>query len=285
MSSNRQSTIDNQDEKVVEHFGREWHDFTNDTRPEYDLDKEFNQYFRIFPWEKIDRNAEGFDAGCGNGRWAWYVAPKVGKLNCIEPSSALEVAKQKLKSFSNVAFYNTTIDHMPLADNSQDFGYCLGVLHHIPNTEKAMQDCVNKLKSGAPFLVYLYYNFENRPWWFRFIWKCSDLLRRCICCLPHLLKRCITDSIALFVYWPLAKLSQILEKCSFNVKHIPLSAHRGGSFYNMRNCALDRFGTCLEKRFSKADIVQMMTRCGLHNISFSTDPDINWCVIAYKKDN
>ncbi|MDR0756048.1 MAG: class I SAM-dependent methyltransferase [Puniceicoccales bacterium] len=194
------------------------------------------------------------------------------------------VAKRKLKSFSNVAFYNTTIDHMPLANDSQDFGYCLGVLHHIPNTERAMQICVNKLKPGAPFLAYMYYNFENRPWWFRCIWKCSDLLRRCICHLPHFLKRCITDSIALFVYWPLAKLTQMLEKCSFDVRHIPLSAHRGGSFYNMRNCALDRFGTCLEKRFSKADIVQMMKRCGLHNISFSTNPDINWCVVAYKKE-
>jgi 2-polyprenyl-3-methyl-5-hydroxy-6-metoxy-1,4-benzoquinol methylase len=43
-----------------------------------------------------------------------------------------------------------------------DFGYSLGVLHHIPDAQKALSDCVKKLKLGAPFLVYLYYSFDNR---------------------------------------------------------------------------------------------------------------------------
>lgn len=172
---------------------------------------------------------------------------------------------------------------MPLADKSQDFGYCLGVLHHIPNTESAMQKCVDKLKPGAPFLIYMYYNFENKPWWFKAIWRCSDVLRRCICKLPHPIKLLVTDLIAVFIYWPLAKLSEILEKFGVNVNNIPLSDYRKGAFYNMRNCALDRFGTCLEKRYSKADITKMMTQCGLEKISFSDNPDVNWCVIGYKK--
>lgn len=268
---------------VVKHFGEEWNTFTNKERPEYDLKKEFDGYFSIFPWDILPENAEGFDAGCGNGRWAFYVAPKVGKINCIDPSSALEVAKQKLTSFKNVSFYNSTINDMPLADKSQDFGYCLGVLHHIPNVESAMQKCVDKLKPGAPFLIYMYYNFENKPWWFRAIWRCSDVLRRCICKLPHPIKLIVTDLIAVFIYWPLAKLSEILEKFGVNVNNIPLSAHRKGAFYNMRNCALDRFGTCLEKRYSKADITKMMTQCGLEKISFSNNPDVNWCAIGYKK--
>ena len=267
----------------MKHFGEEWQAFTNAERPQDDLDKEFDGYFSIFPWGKIKENAEGFDAGCGNGRWAYYVAPKVGRLNCIDPSSALIVAKEKLSVFNNVNFFNTTIDEMPLSDNSQDFGYCLGVLHHIPNTESAMQKCVDKLKPSAPFLIYMYYNFENRPWWFRLIWRCSDIIRRFICNLPRRIKHIITDLIAVFAYWPLATLSSLLEKLGLNVNSIPLSSHRNGSFYNMRNCALDRFGTCLEKRYSKADIVKMMTDCGLENISFSSNPDVNWCAVGYKK--
>lgn len=268
---------------VVKHFGEEWHAFTNNERPQDDLDKEFQGYFSIFPWDKLNEDAEGFDAGCGNGRWAAYVAPKVKKLHCIDPSEALLVAQEKLKSFKNIDYFNTTIDDMPIKDNSQDFAYCLGVLHHIPETEKSMQVCVNKLKPGAPFLVYMYYNFENRPLWFKFIWKCSDILRKIICRLPHKVKRLVTDCIALFVYWPLAKTSEILEKLGVNVANIPLSAYRNGSFYNMRNCALDRFGTCLEKRYSKADITNMMLSCGLENISFSNNPEVNWCAVGYKK--
>ena len=35
--------------------------------------------------------------GCGSGRWAKVVAPRVGLLNCIEPSSAIKIAKKKFK--------------------------------------------------------------------------------------------------------------------------------------------------------------------------------------------
>lgn len=277
----------NLDLNVCKHFGDEWHSFTNDERPFADLKCEFDGYFSIFPWGKLPDNAEGFDAGCGTGRWVEIILnggyAKIAKMNCVDPSRAIEIAKNKLSKFSNVSFYNTTINEMPLKKSSQDFGYCLGVLHHIPDTLSAMKACTDKLKPGAPFLIYMYYNFENRPLWFRMVWKCSDFLRKIICRLPHKLKVLITNTIAGLVYYPLAKIASIAEKLHLPYKNIPLSAHRNGSFYNMKNCALDRFGTCLEKRYSKADIVDLMSKCDLENISFSDNPDVNWVALGYKK--
>ena len=286
-NSRKQQKKDNLDIEVVKHFGREWHSFTNCERPFKDLKHEFDGYFSIFPWEKLPDNAEGFDAGCGSGRWAEIVLSgeyaKIGKLNCVDPSDAIEIAKSKLSKFPNANFYNTTINDMPLGDSSQDFGYCLGVLHHIPDTFSAMKACVDKLKPGAPFLIYMYYNFENRPLWFKLLWKCSDILRKCVCRFPHKLKCLITDTIAALIYYPLAKIAFIAEKLHLPYKNIPLCAYRNGSFYNMRNCALDRFGTCYEKRYSKADIIDLMSKAGLENISFSNDPDVNWVALGYKK--
>ena len=43
-----------------------------------------------------------------------------------------------------------------------DFGYSLGVLHHIPDTCAGIKACARLLKRGGPFLVYLYYAFDNR---------------------------------------------------------------------------------------------------------------------------
>ena len=40
------------------------------------------------------------------------------------------------------------LDAMPLPDNSMDFGYCLGVLHHLPDPEAGLAACVKKLKRG-----------------------------------------------------------------------------------------------------------------------------------------
>jgi SAM-dependent methyltransferase len=272
----------NVDKKVVNGFGDEWVRFDNEARDQKDLDAEFYKYFSIFPFEVLTSSSVGFDAGCGNGRWAKYIAPKVCKLHLIEPSHAIKVAKNKLGLLRNIEYHKVIIDDMPLEDNSQDFGYCLGVLHHIPNTEQSMQSCVNKLKTGAPFLVYMYYNFENRPVWFKIIWRISDVFRGIVSRLPFKLKLLMCDLIAVFVYFPLAKIANILEKLRFDVRNVPLSSHRKGTFYNMRNTSLDRFGTRLEKRFSKNEIEQMMKKCGLTNIKFSECPDSYWTAIGIK---
>ena len=59
--------------------------------------------------------------GCGTGRWARWIAPKVKTLNCIDPSSAINIAKKNLKEFSNVNFYNESIDSCTIKKNSQEF--------------------------------------------------------------------------------------------------------------------------------------------------------------------
>ena len=94
-------------------------------------------------------NLEILDLGCGTGRWANLVASRVGHLNCIDPSKAIDVAKENLKDHKNISFFQESVDSLSIADESQDFGYSLGVLHHIPNTESALISCVKKLKTGS----------------------------------------------------------------------------------------------------------------------------------------
>jgi hypothetical protein len=55
------------------------------------------------------------------------------------------------------------------------------------------------------------------------------------------------------------------------VSNVPLSAYRRNSFYTMRTDALDRFGTRLEQRFSRAEIARMMRDSGLDDIVFRED--------------
>lgn len=49
----------------------------------------------MFPWHILPNNSEGFDMGCGSGRWARFIAPRVAILNCIDPSDSIEVAIKK----------------------------------------------------------------------------------------------------------------------------------------------------------------------------------------------
>jgi len=262
-------TKDNIDHATVDGFGDEWTAFDQTVLPEDERRDLFDAYFSVFPWESLPQHAEGFDLGCGSGRWAELVAPRVGHLHCIDASAAaLEVARRRLARLPNVELHLASVDAMKLKDGSQDFGYSLGVLHHVPDTGNGLAQCVKKLKPGAPFLVYLYYRFDNRAAWYRLLWQASDLGRRAISALPFGIRRQVTDAIAVFVYWPLARAARLAESRGSTVEAWPLAAYRDRSFYTMRTDALDRFGTKLERRFTRREIEAMMLEAGLDRISF-----------------
>ncbi len=171
--------------ETVAGFGDEWERFDQSELSELERDQLLEQYFAIFPWSQLPEGPVGFDMGCGSGRWAAGVAPRVKELICIDPSSAIEVARRNLAAFANVRFIQAEVAEHPIADQSMDFGYSLGVLHHVPDTAAGISACVRMLKPGAPFLVYLYYAFDNRPKWFRALWRASDWVRRGVSILPH----------------------------------------------------------------------------------------------------
>ncbi len=272
----------NIDRKTVSSFGDEWSRFDQNELDTAEHDFLFQTYFGIFPWESLPGSAQGFDMGCGSGRWAILVAPRIGKLTCIDPSTeALAVAQRKLSHLSNVRFVNASVSDQTLPPESQDFGYSLGVLHHVPDTASALRDCVRMLKPGAPFLVYLYYRFDNRPRWFVLVWRISDILRRIISVLPSRIKSVVTDLLAVLIYFPLARIALVGERFGFNVDRWLLSSYRQTSFYTMRTDSRDRFGTPLEQRFTRREITEMMHGAGLRDIRFSETFPF-WCAMGRK---
>lgn len=275
-------TSNNVHKPTVDGFGDEWERFDQAALPEEERERLFESYFSVFPWGGLAEKAEGFDLGCGSGRWAKLVATRVYRLHCIDPSSAIEIAKKNLSTFENCVFHQSTVDSIPLEDGSMDFGYSLGVLHHIPDTQSGIEACVSKLKPGAPLLLYLYYAFDNKPRWYRAIWKASEYCRRIVSILPYGLRYVVSQLIAGLVYFPAGRLARLFERFGVNVSNFPLSFYRNCSFYTMRTDALDRFGTRLEKRFTKPQILQMMEACGLERVEFS-DQAPYWCAVGYRR--
>ena len=271
----------NIDKELVESFGVEWNDHDQALIDTIELQRMYYDYFSIFPWNELPENSIGFDMGCGSGRWAKFVAPNVHTLHCIEPSQAIERAKTLLADFPNVIFHNTDLDNVPLAVSSQDFGYSLGVLHHIPDTSNALICCVKLLKPGAPFLLYLYYSFDNRPVWYKFLWKLSETFRRIISRLPNSSKSYVTNIIGYFVYYPLARTAKLFEVLGLDINNFPLQYYRNKSLKTILTDSRDRFGTRLEHRFSKKDIEKMMVNSGLRDIRFSEAAPF-WCAIGYR---
>lgn len=276
------SEVQNLDEATVRSFGRQWARFDQSKVPEETLRMMFSEYFAIFPWDELPDDAVGADVGCGAGRWARFAAERASRLHCIDASDeALSVARLRLSSLSNVVLHRCSIDALPFEEGSLDFAYSLGVLHHVPDTAAAFKTIARTLKKDAPFLVYLYYAFEKRPRWYRFLWRLSDRVRGAIVRLPPVLQSLLCDLAAATIYWPLARFSRVLDSAGIDVETFPLSLYRDRDFYSMRTDARDRFGTPLEKRFRADEIRQMMMDAGLAQIRFSERPPF-WCAVGIK---
>jgi ubiquinone/menaquinone biosynthesis C-methylase UbiE len=279
------ATEENVDANVARGFGDEWSKFRQDetslTRAE--RERIFQSYFRIFPWDLLPLGGgTGTDIGCGTGRWAKMVAPRVAHLHLLDVSpDALAVARENLANDTNVSFHVGSVGAIPLPERSLDFAFSLGVLHHVPDTQGAIRAIAEKLKPGAPFLVYLYYAFDNRPVWYRMLWALSNGVRVVVSRLPPWMRSVISEIIAATIYWPLARLSALLSRSENSSRSFPLSWYADKSFYVMRTDAYDRFCTRLEKRFTRAQIDEMLMQAGFKQIRFSDSPPY-WCAVGVK---
>jgi SAM-dependent methyltransferase len=275
----------NVDPDVAAGFGHEWSTFKQGETELSSADREaiFESYFRIFPWQDLPSDPVGIDIGCGSGRRSLMVAPRVGHLHLLDASAdALAVARQNLAKASNVSFHLASVGDIPIDAGSLDFAFSLGVLHHVPDTAAAIRAIATKLKVGAPFLVYLYYALDNRPWWYRAIWRFSNLFRVVISPLPPTVRLLISQIIAVVVYWPLARFAALVERAGLSPSAIPLGFYRDRAFYVMRTDAYDRFCTRLEQRFTRWQIEQMLATAGFQEIRFSATAPY-WCAVAKKR--
>lgn len=253
----------NVDLKTVEGFGEEWTAFRQNSLADSEKSELFQKYFSLVDFSQ--RPGKVLDFGCGSGRWSAIVAPLVSELVASDASAAaLQIARDNVRA-SNVGFVQANPDNLPFTDDYFDLIFSLGVLHHVPDTADAIASLAKKLRPGGTLLLYLYYRFDNRPGWFQALWRVTDVGRRGISKLPFPLRRALAEVIALCVYWPLARLAKHLPV----PQSWPLKFYADRSFYVMRTDALDRFGTVLEKRFTKPQIRDMATAAGLVNIVFS----------------
>lgn len=273
----------NVDERVTAGFGDEWSRFDQAGLSENIQEAMFSLYFSNFPWSQLAAGAVGADFGCGSGRWALRVAPRVGKLYCVDASAeALEVARRKLRDVQNCEFLCASVGNMPIPPCSLDFGYSLGVLHHIPEPGAGLASCVRTLKPGAPLLLYLYYRMENRPIWYRGLWALTNALRGLISRLPESPRYIVSQVMAALVYWPLARVAALAASIGLENRNLPLSFYADKPFYVMRTDALDRFGTRLEHRFSRSEMCALMNAAGLTNVTFNAHPPY-WCALGYRE--
>jgi SAM-dependent methyltransferase len=258
------------DNKVIRDFGDEWERFNFlDEAKLLSLREQFDRYIAPLPEELRERNDLIIaDFGAGTGRWSYFLKDLAAKIYAVEPAEkAFKILTSRFRDDSKVVLLNESVESNQIPDKSLDLAVSLGVLHHIRDTQGAIQKVAEKLKPGGTFLGYLYYALENKPLLYRALWRLSDSIRIVISRLPKKFKLVLADFIALTIYLPLATISRILEKFGISVDSVPLHHYKDLSFHVMRNDALDRFGTTLEMRFTITEIEEMLINAGFRKKS------------------
>ena len=231
---------ENLDQGVIDSFGHEWATFDyGETETTEALNAQFKAYCAPIDLNQFNTKVSvAADFGAGSGRWASRLIPFFSLVYALEPSDgASKVLKNKFADEAKIM---------------------VGVLHHIPDTSLAIKDVSLRIKPGGMFLCYLYYNLENKPTLYKLIFKGVNVVRKVISGLPQKIKHSITSTIAALVYWPLARFSKVMNRFGVNTSNIPLHHYADMPFVMLANDALDRFGTSLEQRFSKAEITEML---------------------------
>ena len=279
---------ENLDQRVIDGFGHEWAAFDYaETETAEALDAQFAAY--CAPIELSQFNPEtslAGDFGAGSGRWSSRLAPYFSLVYALEPSNgASQVLRKKFIGDPKIVVLQETVGANSIPTASLDLAMSLGVLHHIPDTALAIKDVSRSIKPGGVFLCYLYYNLENKPTYYKVIFKGVNVMRRVISASPQKVRRLSATVIAAIVYWPLARLSRVLSKLGRNTSNLPLHHYADMPFVMLANDALDRFGTSLEQRFSKAEITEMLRAADfdLTTLKFS-DSEPFWTFAINKKN-
>ena len=252
---------ENLDQEVIDGFGYEWAAFDyTETETSGALDAQFRAYCAPLNLSQFNpATSVAGDFGAGSGRWSSRLAPYFLRVYALEPSDgASQVLRDKFNRDPKIVVLQETVGVNSIPRASLDLAMSLGVLHHIPDTALAIKDVSRSIKPGGVFLCYLYYNLENKPAYYKLIFRSANLVRQIISSLPQPVRRLSATIIAAFVYLPLARLSKLLSKLGINTSNLPLHHYASMPFVMLANDALDRFGTSLEQRFSKTEITEML---------------------------
>jgi SAM-dependent methyltransferase/uncharacterized protein YbaR (Trm112 family) len=275
------STFDAKQAKTALSFGYEWQRF-----PEMyaEWEKQFLDYMQphntdFFKGKKV------LDAGCGNGRFAYYAGKYAREVWAIDLGPAVEVARKNTASLDNVHVVQADLHHPPFPLESFDFIYSIGVLHHLPDPEAAFQNLLRYLKPGGEIQIYLYWQPERRSIKSALL-SAVNSFRNLTTRLPHWAVHALAYPSALaaflFFVWPYQVMKRVPALRSV-AANMPMKQYAVLPFRVCVNDQLDRFSAPIENRYTKTEVEAWLSSAGLKK--FQVIPNFGWLGTGQKPES
>ena len=251
----------------AERFGFQWNKYS-DMEPKY---KEQLEKWML-PMTPADfKNKEVLDAGCGMGRNSYWIlewgAKKLMAFDYDERS--VRAASKNLEQFTNATVAYENIYDIKWQD-AFDVVFSVGVIHHLKEPKRALENLVRALKSGGVIFVWVY-SREGYEWLTKYI----DPIRKNV---TSKLPVSAVYYLAYIFSIPLWAFTKIFRGPTPYLKQLA-----GFKFWHVHCIVLDQLIPEVENYWTREEAENLLKDLNLKNLRIHRPPnDCGWTIIAEK---
>lgn len=147
------------EERTIQSFGFEWREYSRFgwDDPVYDLAREKQVFLHKSLLDPAELEGKVvLDAGCGNGRYAYWAASYGSHVIALDLGDGVESASKNTAEVPGIQVVQADIFALPFAEKCFDTAFAIGVLMHTGDARKASGCLASKLKPGGSLTVHVY---------------------------------------------------------------------------------------------------------------------------------
>jgi glycosyltransferase involved in cell wall biosynthesis/SAM-dependent methyltransferase/uncharacterized protein YbaR (Trm112 family) len=246
---------------TAESFAYEW---THFGRLRSEWRKNFLDYLQPHSAESLSGKLV-LDVGAGSGRHSAQAAALGARVIAVDVGRSIDVARRNLPA--EVLTVQADAERLPFAPESFDLVLSIGVLHHLPDTQRALARLVPSVLPGGHLHVYLYWMPELR--WHREVLRLVSAARRVTVRLPYPALHRLCYPLAAVLWLGVVVPYRVLRArphTRWLANALPLKAYADYPFAVLVNDQFDRLSAPIERRFTKLQVQVMLERAGLDEV-------------------
>ena len=247
--------------QTAESFAYEWEEFGG-LRPEWE--KNFTDYMRPHAPDALAGKLI-LDVGAGSGRHSFHAARYGAQVVAVDLGTSIDVARANLPP--DVLTVQADAEDLPFDPASFDIVMSIGVLHHLPDPERALRSIAPYARHGGHVHIYLYWVPERAS--HRAVLRVVTLARRVTVSMPHRLLHALCYPLAIGLWLGAVcpyRMLRARPRARRLADMLPLKTYADYPFGVLVNDQFDRFSAPLEVRYTRAEVQGLLERAGCFEV-------------------
>jgi SAM-dependent methyltransferase len=256
---------------TIDDFSEQWTNYTDNSgwfgSPELLEDV-------LKPFVTLDdlRGKTVAEIGCGNGRFLKTMSSVAKRVYGIEPGDGVLNAQKYNASFDNVSVIRASVYEIPKID-PLDHVFSIGVVHHLPDPQRALEIMRDLLKPGGRCTIWVYGKEGNELYLATF-----GNVRKLTTKLPHQALHAFSTALV-------PPLRAYIAAC--RVLPLPMHAYmrrvlRPLDLAGLRVNIYDQLNPTIAEYWTEGEVRSLMERAGFKNVELHHRHGYSWTATGTK---